>query len=276
MLSETEAQILTDNGSLSPLPKEAKEGVIAMGILGLFSFISCCFLFIYISYRLLTKHSNLNETPRISISSEQDDGSKIALGASRKQSNSDQTISRYDSGARCVETSESNKTDSNSFLTLIHNLLVADMLQSLAFTFGLNWWRVDGIIVSSGSCGARKLPQSFLQVRTNLLFECLRIYPRCSCFMLGVTILTFCRRIILHNGRERIHQRIPHRHLDQHIFDDCLGLQTYTDCCQIRSGLQLALLLLNGLCCFGNQHDEPKWRHLRQVHYLMLASKSIH
>ncbi|KAJ4390011.1 hypothetical protein N0V93_007484 [Gnomoniopsis smithogilvyi] len=158
MASNLDAQILGGSGTLSPLPKEVKKGVIAMGILGLISFISCGLLFIYISYRLLVKRSSCNDGTRASLISEREDGSTFAFGASRKQSacpSDPKTISTYDSGARSGGTFESKKTDSNSFLTLIHNLLVADMLQALAFAFGLNWWRLDGIFVSSGTCGAQ-------------------------------------------------------------------------------------------------------------------------
>lgn len=162
MDSNLEARILGDSGTLSPLPKIVKEGVLITGILGLFSFVSCGVLFIYISYRLKLRRSSRNDAIRASsLVSEQEDDSKLSLPGSRSQSTSDgKTISAYDSGTRTGEYYESKKSESNPFLTLIHNLLVADMLQALAFALGLNWWRVDGIFVPSGSCGARKSPWS--------------------------------------------------------------------------------------------------------------------
>lgn len=149
-----EAVVLGGFDTLSPLPVEVRKAVIVTGILGLFSFISCGLLFIYISYRLLIAHPIRNKTPQC----EADEMSRISLGASGKQSTDLRKASTIESGPRRVEDSASIKKDSNSFLTLIHNLLVADMLQSLAFAIGLTWWREDGIFVSSGSCGTRKLP----------------------------------------------------------------------------------------------------------------------
>lgn len=153
-----EALVLGGFDTLSPLPMELKKGVIATGILGLFSFISCGLLFIYISYRLLVAHSTRNKPSREPSNGDADEMSRISFGASGKQSTDLRKTSTFESGPRRVEDSANNKKDSNSFLTLIHNLLVADMLQSLAFAFGLTWWREDGIFVSSGTCGARKLP----------------------------------------------------------------------------------------------------------------------
>lgn len=151
-----EALVLGGFETLSPLPMELKKGVIATGILGLFSFISCGLLFIYISYRVLITHPIRNKQPR-EASGDLDEISRLSLGASRKQSTTDlRKTSTIESGPRRVENSTSSQKDPNSFLTLIHNLLVADMLQALAFALGLTWWRANGIFVSTGTCGFRK------------------------------------------------------------------------------------------------------------------------
>lgn len=154
--NDWEALVLGGFDTLSPLPMELKKGVIATGILGLFSFISCGLLFIYISYRVLTTRSTHNKTHR-EPSCEVDEVSRFSLGASGKQSTDLRKTSTIESAPRRVQKTSSRKKDSNSFLTLIHNLLVADMLQALAFAIGLTWWRENGIFVSSGLCHTRKL-----------------------------------------------------------------------------------------------------------------------
>lgn len=154
MASSQDVQVLAGDGTLSPLPRGVKKGIIATGILGLTSFISCGLLFIYISYRLLAKHSSRSNTTQ-ALDPEKEDVSRLAPKMQPDTSDLRKT-SRRESCPRETTQLENKTTDSNSFLTLIHNLLLADMLQAFSFVLGLNWWREDGIFVSSGSCGARK------------------------------------------------------------------------------------------------------------------------
>lgn len=156
MASDPNMQVLAGVGTLSPLPSNVKTGIMATGICGLLSFISCGLLFFYISYRLLTSRTTVNDTEHV-FNSEQEDLAKLALGATWGQVTNDlRTVSTRDSYSQSASKLKRKRPDSNSFLTLIHNLLLADMLQALAFSFNLTWWRIDGIFVPSGLCGARK------------------------------------------------------------------------------------------------------------------------
>lgn len=157
MASDMEMLVLTDVGTLSPLPTDVKKGIIAMGICGLLSFLSCGLLFIYISYRLLLARSSRDDSAQIFNAQQEEVLAYLALGTgANKTTNALRSMPTQDSYSQRVQDTRSNKPDSNSFLTLIHNLLVADMLQALAFLFNLSWWQADGIFVTSESCGARK------------------------------------------------------------------------------------------------------------------------
>lgn len=158
---DLEFLVLADTGTLSPLPPGVKAGVIAMGICGLLSFTSCGALFLYVSYRLLRSRQSRSEG---ASGLELQDGNisnqafDVAGATSVTQTNKTLTPANMDNGALgSGERASRNKPDANSFLTLIHNLLMADMLQACAFLVSVTWWRTDGIYVPTVACGARKI-----------------------------------------------------------------------------------------------------------------------
>lgn len=53
------------------------------------------------------------------------------------------------------------KAEFHSFLTLIHSILMADMVQSVAFMLSTSWWRKNAIIVPSPTCSAQAFFISF-------------------------------------------------------------------------------------------------------------------
>lgn len=164
MTSEAEIVLLAGGGTLSPLPPSVKSIIIAMGLLGFASFVSCGLLFLYITYRVL-KPRWAHEPPSPDDQYPRDEYiPDLPVSASRRQLSSEMLKKhrrqqaeaggsgrggRHGSGGAKAEPS------SNSSLFLIHNLLMADMLQALAHTLALAWWRLNGIVVESPSCGAQ-------------------------------------------------------------------------------------------------------------------------
>lgn len=193
-------QSLSSVATLSPLKGPAKTYVVAIGVMGLVSFLSCAVLFLFITYRLLRPSWTTTTTKRnvsfnksqvtaaeaeaaATTTSPNDDMihhtfDKMTLGANHQpalQHLSDLTkalTQQEDTEAHDPEQSSSHINtkarkspssaaaaaaapglpSSNSFLTLIYHLLVADMIQALAYVCSLTWWRNDGIFVPSANC----------------------------------------------------------------------------------------------------------------------------
>lgn len=145
--------ILASSGTLSPLPAQMKGGVIVMGLFGCFSLLSCAILFLYITYRLLKPRWSADDEGQ-SFDLGRDYISELTIGANRRPTHASmRKLPSRDSEARASEVAR--RPESNSFLTLIHNLLMADIVQALAFTLSLSWWQHDGIFVPSATCTAQ-------------------------------------------------------------------------------------------------------------------------
>lgn len=162
MSSELDLLLLAGVGSLSPLPLPLEQGVISMGLLGLFSLISCGLLFSYITYRVIEPRRSPDDGLILELRDEAVDMPDLSRGANQRHLSYDMArmsnMSKSalpSSEARLREEEAAKRPESNSFLTLIHNLLIADMFQSFAFVLSLNWWRYDGILVPSSTCAAQ-------------------------------------------------------------------------------------------------------------------------
>lgn len=159
--SPAEIAALADVGTLSPLPLVVKRGIVATSIFGLLSFISCALLFIYITYKLLRAQwagdddarSNDRQflqprTPGYPL-----DPVLTGASASRPSDVRKPQTQEIRSEARVFD--DPKRSESHSFLTLIHNILMADMVQAASFMLSATWWRKDGIFVPSPTCTAQ-------------------------------------------------------------------------------------------------------------------------
>lgn len=158
--SPEEIEALADVGTLSPLPLVVKKGIIVTSIFGLASFISCALLFIYITYKMLRAQWAGDDDTR----SNDRQSLQPRLGGYPLDSVLSGTSGRP-SDVRKPQTQEirseapifspPKKRESHSFLTLIHNILMADMIQAASFMLSTTWWRKDGIFVPSPTCTAQ-------------------------------------------------------------------------------------------------------------------------
>ncbi|KAF3767068.1 hypothetical protein M406DRAFT_328175 [Cryphonectria parasitica EP155] len=138
-----------------------------MGILGLFSLLSCAVLFVHISYRGFTSpESKKQETPVGLGAEDAKTFDKWTLGANRQQQqqqqqqheeqqNTSDMTKVFSQNPQSRDSKAAARPGYNSFLTLIHHLLVADMFQAMSFVLSLHWWRYDGIFVPSTACAAQ-------------------------------------------------------------------------------------------------------------------------
>lgn len=186
---DPEIAVLAFTGTLSPLPLEAKRGVAAAGILGLLSFISCGCLFSYITYRVLKSRWTPREEPRrrsgpfhrrhLSDISARRGLKRDFTGGTIRQSLSPRDSENPRSGDNTTKPA----SGPNSFLTLINNILAADMFQSLTYILNLSWWRQDGIFVDTPTCAAQAF---FLNIGGIAL----------SAFLIGISLNTFLTIIL--------------------------------------------------------------------------------
>lgn len=157
--SPAEIEALADVGTLTPLPLVVKRGIIVTSIFGLTSFISCALLFIYITYKVLRPHwandcdTRSNDRQSLQPRAEGYPLDSVLSGTSGRPSDVRKPQTRE------IQTEAGGfapkKAESHSFLTLIHNILMADMIQAAAFMLSTSWWRKDGIFVPSPTCTAQ-------------------------------------------------------------------------------------------------------------------------
>lgn len=162
MSSDISTSIFFDSGTITPLPLDAKRGIIAIALFGILSFVCCGLLTLYISYRLLVSWRRGDDKNGTAHAPGGLDTLDMTLnGAIRPSDMRDiqmregQMQASRDAQAGGGDLSTRGGDDSHSFLTLIHNLLMADMFQSFAFMLSANWWRRDGIYVPSLTCTAQ-------------------------------------------------------------------------------------------------------------------------
>lgn len=154
---DPELMILIGSGTLSPLPPQTKDHIIIMGMLALFSFLSCALLFTYITYRRLRPRWSSDADTQALGPHDENPSELVVLDPVQRQPGPimiKKSTQDPEGGTQETTKSESDP-DSNPFLTLIHNLLAADLIQAIAFMLSLTWWRQDGIFVPSSTCVAQ-------------------------------------------------------------------------------------------------------------------------
>lgn len=192
--SEVIEMVLATTDTISPMPPMLRNGVIAIAVLSLLSFLSCAVLFLYITYRVFkprwqqrrgiaggttAHHLDLPGSAADDVDDRrhEDFVTELSLSASKRQLHH-ADMKKPAAEARWHRPSSSSpqaregggvgsgpggrgvaagveRPASNPFLTLIHNLLIADIIQSFALMLDMVWWAHDGIFVGSSTCAAQ-------------------------------------------------------------------------------------------------------------------------
>lgn len=148
-----------DSGTLSPLPDFHRQGLLAVSILGILSFVSSSSLLLYISYKLVRwRLQPLSVTRR--PEEEHAVSNDLSLGLAQKNFGngppklraSDDVGDEQGQQLQRQQQAQVKKGAPNQFLILIFNLLLADMHQATAFMLSARWVKANEITVGTHIC----------------------------------------------------------------------------------------------------------------------------
>jgi hypothetical protein len=150
-LLDTEDAIHT----LSPLPPVLTNGLAAVATFGFLSFISCLWLFGYLTYKFIVWQSfpvpEKRSTSPEPESPTTSDINGFLVPASALCPPKDEKMDTPRIGF--IQNLRDNPP--NQFLMLIYNLLFADIQQAMAFLLNITWISKDAIDVDSTACWAQ-------------------------------------------------------------------------------------------------------------------------
>ncbi|OLN81947.1 hypothetical protein CCHL11_08642 [Colletotrichum chlorophyti] len=184
-----------DRGMVVPLPEYHRRGLIVLTVFSFLSFLSTTLLWLFITYKLLTYQKQrraqkrreeqqqslaMNETPDLSLGL--DAPCSRATGFARilelDRLAAEQAEQRAAAAATARESEIEEEKSRNPFPILVYNLLLADMMEAVAYSLSLYWISVDGIYAPSSVCWA----QGWLGSTSNLA---------ASLFLSTISINTF-------------------------------------------------------------------------------------
>ncbi|XXG93792.1 hypothetical protein Hte_000041 [Hypoxylon texense] len=141
-----------ESDTLSPLPNGHRNGLIAVAVCGIVSFISTSTLFLYLTYKLITWRMR---TPERKDDGHQTPANDLSLGlAQRNYGITKKAIPQEHEGASQRQ-QVPRRGPPNQFLVLVYNLLFADMHQATAFMLNIPWIQNNGILVGNPTCWAQ-------------------------------------------------------------------------------------------------------------------------
>lgn len=154
-----------DGRTLTPLHSSLRQGLIAITLLALISFVASATLFLYLSYKLILWRFFIRDHPardaqHPALRNASQPTANFTLGIDdifpEGQAPSSESADGQPQQKQPPEPAppppRPKTPPPNQFLVLIYNLFLADMHQSLAFLLNTAWLQQDGIIVGSTTC----------------------------------------------------------------------------------------------------------------------------
>jgi len=144
-----------ESDSLAPLPQSLRTGLGVVSVFASLSLVSSTVLFLHLSFKLARwhlRHQKSNATD--GWTHQPFDGTQLTEvrpGAPFAIPHAD--LSHHDdfNSVQKIKTGKATPGP-NQFIVLLHNLLLADMHQSIAFFLNIVWVGADGILVRTGTC----------------------------------------------------------------------------------------------------------------------------
>lgn len=238
-----------DRGTLAPLPEYHRRGLTVLTVFSVHSFIATTFLWLFITYKLLSfrwhKFRQRRHQKRRGQVQEQVEISDpdFSLGLDRRhehfegrtirdqlqeldrmrseQDQRDQEQQLQSSTAdeeRAQDGREDDKQENyNPFPILVYHLLLADMQEAMAYGLSIHWLSEDGIFAPSSVCWA----QGWFGSVSNL---------GASLFLSAISVTTFCTIVLGHKpGRRTLYAIITG------IWVFTYGINTAGVLCSLRS-----------------------------------------
>lgn len=214
-----------DRGTLAPLPEYHRRGLTVLTAFSVLSFISTTFLWLFITYKLLSFRWHRFRQGRRQKKSgrEQRQGQEqveirdpdFSLGLDQRHENLggrtildqlqelDRLRSEHDRAAAQQPQSSTaddehmqdgpaneRQDDCNPFPILVYHLLLADMQEAMAYGLSIHWLSEDGIYAPSSVCWA----QGWFGSVSNL---------GASLFLSAISVTTFCTIVLGHKPSRR-------------------------------------------------------------------------
>ncbi|KAI5859582.1 G protein-coupled glucose receptor regulating Gpa2-domain-containing protein [Durotheca rogersii] len=140
--------------TLSPLADSHRNGLVAVVVCGMLSFVSTTTLFLYLTYKLVTWHLNYRKNRQSQVQQQQAPANDLSLGLAQR--NFGATKKAIPQDQRDAEQQQvARKGSPNQFLVLVYNLFFADMHQATAFMLNLPWAQNNEITVGIPTCWAQ-------------------------------------------------------------------------------------------------------------------------
>ncbi|OTA97804.1 hypothetical protein M434DRAFT_391428 [Hypoxylon sp. CO27-5] len=138
--------------TLSPLPTGHRNGLIAVAVCGMISFISTSTLFLYLTYKLVTWHIR---TPKREDNSHQTPANDLSLGLAQRNYGMNKKDIPQEHEGNAQRRQKQGRGPPNQFLVLVYNMLFADMHQATAFMLNIPWIQNNEITVGNPTCWAQ-------------------------------------------------------------------------------------------------------------------------
>lgn len=141
-----------ETGTTSPLPSNLRQGLIAISVFSILSFVLCTALWSYLTYKLISWRirwrsrarmiaRNIPEPPILP-------SLDFYIGGGNPPGESAKIL--HERNVQAIRNVE--KESPNQFLVLIYNLFLADMHQATGFLISTVWLSRDGLIVHTPAC----------------------------------------------------------------------------------------------------------------------------
>ncbi|KAF4981072.1 hypothetical protein FZEAL_3048 [Fusarium zealandicum] len=170
----------SDNDSISPLPATLVNGLIAISVFGLISFLLASTLFLYLTFKLVAWHlgkkARVNSIARNNPEPQSTIGFGFADRAFAPQGQSSQAA--HDESVQRLTAAQNNTP--NQFLILLFNLIIADMHQGAAFMLSLTWIHKGGIFIDAPTCFVQGLFDSNGDLASSLFITAIAIHTYLS------------------------------------------------------------------------------------------------
>ncbi|KAJ4184158.1 hypothetical protein NW755_009164 [Fusarium falciforme] len=170
----------SESESIAPLPASLRNGLIAISVFALLSFLLASTLFLYLTYKLLAWHIQ-KKTRADNIARNIPDPQPVTdftyqEGPFGPQGQSSRAV--HGQSADRIKAAGNNPP--NQFLILVFNLIIADMHQGAAFLLSVTWIQRGGIFINTPTCFVQGLFDSNGDLSSSLFITAIAVHTYLS------------------------------------------------------------------------------------------------
>ncbi|KAF5006165.1 hypothetical protein FDECE_7440 [Fusarium decemcellulare] len=170
----------SESTSISPLPGSLRNGLIAISVFALLSFLLASSLFLYLTYKLVSWHlgrkSRADKIARNLPESVPVPDFTYPEGPFGPQGQSSRAA--HDPRVQRIRAATNNPP--NQFLILVFNLIIADMHQGAAFLLSVTWIQRGGIFIDTPTCFVQGLFDSNGDLSSSLFITAIAVHTYLS------------------------------------------------------------------------------------------------